>query len=351
MDERYISWRAGAPVTPISEGTQADSASAMHAARSGARLRRQRAARVLVALVLAIAAVAVLQRHPADAASGIAGPASVTVTPTDSLADGQAVDVTATFTAGSVFKVTVHLCKHNAAIANDADFAFDGPNCSPNKVSPNADKEQSVFVAPSDTSVALTAANSKAFHVGIGTGDPWMDFFDNTNTQTCDSTHQCDLVVEVAISGGAAFFTAPLTFAGDGPTTTGGVTTSPATTAPATTAPATTSPGTTAAPTTTHATTTSAPSTTTHATTTTSGAATTTADPSTTTSGGGSTTTRTAGTSTTSAVIAAGTSTTTSGGALPFTGANTRDLVSAAVLLMAAGLFLLAAALRRPAEP
>ena len=300
---------------------------------------------VLIALGLAMVIVALVQRTPVSAITGTSGPASVSVTPTSGLTDGQVVDVSATFAAGSVSEMRVHLCKPNAGISNTLDFDFDGANCSPFKVSPAADAEKFTPVAPAATSATILGG----FKVGLGTSAPWTDVFDGTNTLTCDSTHPCDLVVQFQIVGGQSWFAAPLTFAGAPGTTT---TTAPGTTT--TTAPGTTTttmPGTT--------TTTTAPGTTTTtqpATTTTTLATTTTTDPpaTTTTSSPATVTTTTcpvvvggggAGTGTggTGAVTPSGTK------ALALTGVPSRDLAAVALLLMAAGLFLLSLHHRRRA--
>jgi hypothetical protein len=171
--------------------------------------RGKRAVAATLSVGLIVAALAtLLLTSGASALTGTAGPATVTVTPTTNLTDGQAVAVSATFAAGSVSEMRVHLCAHNAGISNTADFDLDGPFCSPNKVSPAADAEKFVAVAPSDTSTSI----SGGFHVGIGTGAPWTDFLSNTHTLQCDSTHQCDIVVQFQITGAQSWFTAPLTF-------------------------------------------------------------------------------------------------------------------------------------------
>jgi hypothetical protein len=313
---------------------------------------------VLTALGLALVIVALVQKTPISAISGAAGPATVTVTPTDGLTDGQSVAVSATFAAGSVSEMRVHLCAHNAGIANTADFDLDGPFCSPFKVSPAADAEKFIAVAPADTSAAIL----NGFHVGIGTGAQWVDFFDTPHTLTCDSSHQCDIVVQFQITGGQSWFAAPLTFAGGSTTTT---TTAPGTTT--TTAPGTTttSPTTTTAPGTT---TTTAPATTT---TTAPATTTTTAPGTTTTTAPGTTTTTTdppssttqapASTTTTFPTVvanagaggtggASGVPTASGTGGLALTGVDSRDLASLAFITMAAGLFLLSFYYRRAPE-
>lgn len=173
------------------------------------RRGKQAVAAALSVGLVAAALVAMLSTTGASALTGTAGPATVTVTPTTNLTNGAAVAVSATFAAGSVSEMRVHLCAHNAGIANTADFDLDGPFCSPNKVSPQADAEKFVAVAPSDTSTSI----SGGFHVGVGTSAPWTDFLSTTHTLQCDSTHQCDIVVQFQITGGQSWFAAPLTFA------------------------------------------------------------------------------------------------------------------------------------------
>jgi hypothetical protein len=301
------------------------------------RSLRSRVISVAIALVLAMAAVAVVHPWSARASSGSAGPATVTVTPSSGLNNGDAVDITATFAAGSVFKMTAHLCLDGGTYNNNADFALDGPWCSPNAVSPQADVVKTVNVAPSDTSASIATATGNPFHVGVGTAASWQDFNFDTHQLTCGPSTVCDLVVEVAISGGNAFFVVPLGFAGAVTTTTAGPTT--------TTAGPTT---TTAGPTTT----TAAPTTTTAGATTTTAKATTTTSSATTTTGGSTTTLPVGGTATTGSVIVAGAGAQSAGSssALALTGASSRDLASAALLLLAAGLLLLSASKRRAPE-
>jgi len=165
------------------------------------------AATLSVGLIVAALATLMLSSG-ASALTGTAGPATVTVTPTTNLNNGDAVAVSATFAAGSVSEMRVHLCAHNAGISNTADFDLDGPFCSPNKVSPQADAEKFVAVAPSDTSTSIVGG----FHVGTGTSAPWTDFLNATHTLTCDATHQCDIVVQFQIVGGQSWFAAPISF-------------------------------------------------------------------------------------------------------------------------------------------
>jgi hypothetical protein len=316
------------------------------------RSLRSRAVSVVIALVLALAALAILHPWSADAASGTAGPATVTVTPTSGLNNGDAVDVTATFAAGSVFKMTAHLCIHGGTYNNDADFAFDGPWCSPNAVSPQADVLKTVNVAPSDTSASIATATGNAFHVGVGTAAAWDDFESDSHQLTCGPSSTCDLVVEVSITGGNAFYVAPLTFAGADTTTsssstsstsTSSTSTSSTTTSSTTSSTSSTTTSSTTTSTTSPTTTTTSPTTTTAATSTTGGATTTTFGPATTTivSGGGTTNTFSSGT-VAGATVASGSQ------SLALTGSGrTRDIVSASLLFLAAGLFLLSASKRR----
>jgi hypothetical protein len=240
--------------------------------------------------------------------------------------------------------MTAHLCLDGGTYNNNADFALDGPWCSPNAVSPQADVVKTVNVAPSDTSASIATATGNPFHVGVGTAASWQDFNFDTHQLTCGPSTVCDLVVEVAISGGNAFFVVPLGFAGAVTTTTAGPTTTTAGPTTTTAGPTTT----TAGPTTT----TAAPTTTTAGATTTTAKATTTTSSATTTTGGSTTTLPVGGTATTGSVIVAGAGAQSAGSssALALTGASSRDLASAALLLLAAGLLLLSASKRRAPE-
>jgi hypothetical protein len=305
---------------------------------------------VAIALALALTIAALVQHDSVEATVGDAGPAHVTVTPTADLHDGDAVSVSATFAAGTVFEMRVHLCAHDAGISDTFSFDFDGPNCTPNKVSSASDVSKFVQT-PNATTTSLSIPD---FHVGIGTGAPWTDLLGTEHTLQCDSTHVCDLVVQFEVTGDQEFFTAPLTFAGaPGETTTttaGTTTTTTTTTVPPVTTTTTSAPVTTTTTTAGTTTTTKAPVTTT---TTAPGTTTTTTAPGTTTTttsvpivvGSGGTSTGTGG-GTGTPIVSGGT---TSTGGLALTGGPSRDLAVLALLLMAGGLLLLSFHHRRRA--
>ncbi len=178
---------------------------------------------------------------------------------------------------------------------------------------------------------------TKTFQFQAGTGSAqWF----NTDGYgpfdlTCDAANQCDMVVRISHGGNTTFFIQPLSYAGQVGSTV--PTTAPPTTAPPTTAPPTTTPPTTTPATTTPTTT---PATTTPPTT--LG----TSDGTTATTNGGTTATTSGGTTATTAVAGAGANS-GSGGTLAFTGASTRGLLSAALLTLGVGLFVVGEVERR----
>jgi hypothetical protein len=292
------------------------------------------------------------------------GPVAVSVTsPTSSLNDGAAVTYDVTSSGGAtITSVTTHICATGAGISNSADFGYQGTFCV---------KQAGIALgglngadyATVGTFASVTDTGTLTFHAGSGSVT-WIDDLSGVHTLVCDASDPCDLVIQVQynLAPQTSYFAQTLTFASSGTTTT----TSPTSTtggATTTTHAATTT--TSASTTTTHAatTTTAAATTTTHAATTTTAAATTTSQ--------GATTTTDSDTSSTTTTFAAATGATTTlpstgvtvfgtgatgggtggtGSSLAFTGANTRDVLSGSLLLMAAGLLLLAQYIRRQAH-
>ena len=251
--------------------------------------------------------------------TGADGPITVTVTPTDSLTDGQVISIHADASSGVMFEIRAHICASNIGTVNTGKFAFTGTFCfsAPDAVPPGS----TLGAGDYETFVTLnnTTSGDLTFKAGIGS----VTWNDETNqlphTLTCDSTHSCTLVAQFqsSVSPNTFWFKAPLTYAGGGgtttTTTTGGSTTT--TTGGSTTTTAGGSTTTTQATTTTTratTTTTQATTTTTHATTTTTRPTTTTTTHGTTTTTGGSTTTTARGSTTTT--TAGGSTTTTTAG-------------------------------------
>jgi hypothetical protein len=199
---------------------------------------------LLLAMVLFGSGVALMSRFgDAGALSGATGPVNVTVAPTSGLTDGQVVTIDAQTTTGTLTEIAAHICLPDQSIDNNAMWLFQGPFCT--NVAPGAgDFSKSVVLGS-------TASGSLTFKAGVTPpeGISWVDEQGSPHSITCDATHSCDLVVRFQHSTDTYFFTAPLTYAGSGETTTTApdttTTTSPATTTtgPATTT--TTSPGTT----------------------------------------------------------------------------------------------------------
>jgi hypothetical protein len=149
-------------------------------------------------------------------ASGAAGPASVTVTPTTGLVNNQAVSISASTASApgtpGFFQASAHICIPGAGISDNTSFQQSGPNCVASPLSGGTDA--AVDVAGNGTQTSINAT----FHPGIGS-TTWTDTTPlNTGSHTlqCDSTHPCDLVVRYQINtaGSPFFFTAPLTFFG-----------------------------------------------------------------------------------------------------------------------------------------
>lgn len=184
-------------------------------------MRRASPARVLTLAAVLVVVVLGSGRHT-DGAAALTGETAgvrVSVEPSRFPADGQPITVEAVAPPGvEIFEIRVHLCQHDAAIANTYDFGITGPFCSPNPVSPAADTEVKQLVpAGSRDRVAVTFRN------GLGTGAPWTDEFGGQHQLTCSPTQVCDLVVQLQITDDTVFFTAPL----DGSVATTTTTTTP----------------------------------------------------------------------------------------------------------------------------
>jgi hypothetical protein len=159
-----------------------------------------------VVALLAIG-IAMVLTQPAASSTGQAGPVKVSVTPTSGLSDGQAVAIHVEADQGSEFyDVRAHLCSHAAGIKNTAGFDRDGPYCPPSAVSVASESESGQSFPPNTTTGDIT------FHVGVGTSDPWTDFFGDSHQLTCGPTNACDLVVQVQVPGSTVFATTPLCF-------------------------------------------------------------------------------------------------------------------------------------------
>jgi hypothetical protein len=160
-----------------------------------------------VIALLAIATVMVISSPARSVVSGTVGNVDVSVTPTTRLVDGQALTIHAEAHPGvTMYDVQVHLCKGGAGVQNGFEFDFDGPNCSPSAVSPNADSVARQAIAPGTSAADLT------FRVGVGTGQPWDEYLGGSHTLTCGPDAPCDLVVQIAVLNGNVFFEVPLCF-------------------------------------------------------------------------------------------------------------------------------------------
>ncbi len=187
---------------------------------------------LVLALALGIAAVLVGvfvgPEESARALTGTTGPVNVTVSPNDGLTDGQVVSIHAATTAGTLAELRAHICDTAKFAANPDQFTFGfgGPACS--SVSPGAGDFETA------QTLANTTVGDLTFKAGIGTAT-WIDELqNNSHTLTCDETHSCSLVVQIQSSElpGTFYFQAPLTYGTGG----GGTTTTTAVGATTTTA-------------------------------------------------------------------------------------------------------------------
>jgi hypothetical protein len=161
---------------------------------------------VLVAM-LAIAAVMVVSQPARSYTGAIGYGVKVTATPTVGLTDGQAIAVHVETVGGvTMFDVQAHVCQANADIKNGFEFAFDGPYCSPSRISPAADA--AIDQRNGGTTADLT------FHVGVGTGAPWDETDAGSHSLTCGPGAPCDLVLQVAMTGQNFYHAIPLCFGG-----------------------------------------------------------------------------------------------------------------------------------------
>jgi hypothetical protein len=159
--------------------------------------------------VLFAASIGILSTaEPASPVDSTAGPIAVSVSPTSGLTDGQVVSIHAQAAPGSdLYEIRTHLCRPGAVIENTVDFDFDGPNCSPTPVSPNADYETIVTIPP-----GTGGTGDATFRVGVGSGGPWGDMFGGNHTITCGPDAPCSLVVQLQVPNNTVFSVVPLCF-------------------------------------------------------------------------------------------------------------------------------------------
>jgi len=170
-------------------------------------LRSHRSLSLPSLAVVLLLAVSLVSTGAAQALSGSSGTTTVTVTPTDNLADLQSVSVHVAANPGqSVYSISARMCTSTAVVVLPSQFIPSKGNCAPDPMSPGASFYQQATAAGDFLTADL------AFKVGIGT-QTWKKF-DNTDvTLTCDNTHPCQLIVGIEVGGGTEFFQAPVTFA------------------------------------------------------------------------------------------------------------------------------------------
>jgi len=160
---------------------------------------------------------------------------------TTGLTDGSTVTFHVDTTGGTTLNgaITSRICSSGPLIANSADFGFvNGTRC----VKPGGIFEGALagadYTKNQGTFAGATTSDSRSHLVGTGTV-AWQNDSLDVGSLTCDASTSCDLVVSVNInvSPSVVFFTQPLTFAGEetSSTTTSSTTTSTSTTTTSTT--------------------------------------------------------------------------------------------------------------------
>jgi hypothetical protein len=161
--------------------------------------------RHLLAFAALLGAV-IVASSAAGAVDGHAGPVTLHVTPTNGLADGQAVSIRASVPSGvRIYELRAHLCVPGRALETNFDFGFQGRRCTNLKVG-RGDIERSAAFGEGTTNATLDG-----FHVGEGRVH-WVNELGFDQTIQCDATHPCDLVVRAQITDDTVFYSAPLCF-------------------------------------------------------------------------------------------------------------------------------------------
>jgi hypothetical protein len=204
----------------------------------------------LIAAIAAIAAVAV-QFSPVGASSAT-GPSpatthavTLTASPVDNLVDGAAITYTVNTSGGTTLigNLTAHICIHGLSGYTTGSFGYSGANGVRCVYNPGT-----LGVVPGIVSGGLNQADYESTHTYAGTettsgpltfhAGTGSVLWGNVTGQgplniTCDSTHPCDLVIEVNLAGDGVpttYFVQPLAYAGAGATTTTASTTVPGST-------------------------------------------------------------------------------------------------------------------------
>jgi hypothetical protein len=181
---------------------------------------------VLLRVVFAVSALTALvtttlvdtpEGHTA-AVGPAGGAAFVSVDPNEWLTDGQTVQVHADASAGyEIFEIRARVCAPDAGVNNSFEFSLDGSFCAAVPMSADADADVGVVLDPGSR-----ASGDLSFRVSAGsatwtTHSPVDPPGGAAWTLNCGPGAPCALVVQLEISGGQAYFTAPLLF-GEGTT-------------------------------------------------------------------------------------------------------------------------------------
>jgi hypothetical protein len=167
----------------------------------------------LAVIALGLAAVfAAVDAVPGVTATGHAGPATVTVTPTSGLTDGQAITIHAEVPAGTeLFEVRAHICTPGTGAVlfpgDVYDFGYQSAYCS--KAKPGNGDNETAHAFPRGTT-----AGDLTFKAGVGTMS-WDDEDPTTPAHhdvTCGPGSNCELVVQLQITDTSVYYATPLCY-------------------------------------------------------------------------------------------------------------------------------------------
>jgi hypothetical protein len=152
-------------------------------------------------------ATAVATADSGESAAATVGKVAVTVSPDRGLIDGRLVTIRAEAPDGlDMSELRAHLCKHRAGINSSARFDLGSPYCVDRAIG-GGQFDQAVELAPGSLVAGLS------FAAGVGSAT-WVDVQGKTQSLTCGSGSQCDLVVQVKIPNKTVYAAFPLSFAG-----------------------------------------------------------------------------------------------------------------------------------------
>jgi hypothetical protein len=161
----------------------------------------------LIGAALFVAGIFPFTAHDAHGVGDVPGTLDVQASPTTNLVDGTVVNVHVSAQDTVVYSLQARVCMPGK-VSGDYAFSFVSKFCS-NAPIGSGDVQQSVTFA-GDKSGDL------AFKIGSGTVN-WTNGIGFPLTMTCGPGSPCDLVLQVEINNGTAYYQIPLCYGSDCP--------------------------------------------------------------------------------------------------------------------------------------